>query len=192
MWKAKWETGGLGWGLGRGQGWGMNPAHTRLKPVFGLSTQCFSGYDININRLPSKAGFPDALEEYKILELYSHKVPISWSWVLPGEPILSNHQSPTGSATTSTCHPCSTEVLMPNRRHSASCLAQGKLSGTGRPFLPLKESYRIKLPSMTCFLSPGEPRGALSTPPVLLTDKPFCLKIFSEDLSSGQKGTGIL
>ena len=155
--KAKWETGGGGWGSGRGEGWGMNPAHTGLKSVFGLPTQCFNGYDININRLPSKAGFPDALEQYKILELYSHKVPISWSWVLPREPTLSSQQSPTGSATTSACHLGSIEVLTPNIRHSASCLAQGKLSGPGRPFLPLKESYRIKLQSLTCFLSPGVP-----------------------------------
>lgn len=84
-------------------------------------------------------------------------MPISWSWVLPREPTLSSHQSPTSSATTSACHLGSIEVLTPNIRHSASCLAQGKLSGTGRLFLPLKESYRIKLPSLTCSLSPEVP-----------------------------------
>lgn len=146
----------------RGEEW-IQPTY-RIKISLRLvwPTQCFNGYEhININRLPSKAGFLDALKNRRSQTYIPTKYPSAGvECCLPsGEPTLYGHHSPTSSATTSTWHLCTTELLTPSIRHSAGCLAHGKLSGTGRPCLPPPK--RKLQDQVTIFDLLSEPWGAL-------------------------------
>lgn len=182
----------------RGEEW-IQPTY-RIKISLRLvwPTQCFNGYEhININRLPSKAGFLDALKNRRSQTYIPTKYPSAGvECCLPsGEPTLYGHHSPTSSATTSTWHLCTTELLTPSIRHSAGCLAHGKLSGTGRPCLPPPK--RKLQDQVTIFDLLSEPWGALPPyrgevlllfppPPRLPNAKPFCFQLFSVDPGSGQ------
>lgn len=123
-------------------------------------------------------------KKQKILGVCSHKVPVNYGWVPPApeEPALSG--SPQSQELSHCVNLASTHIWVFNTRHSAGCLAHGKLSGTGRPLLsPPKKSKRMKLPYFV-FRALGCPvslQGRCSTPaPPLLSQSTSSFSLWTQ------------
>lgn len=188
--RQEWKTGGPGWGLREGRmGIESSPHCVRISLCLVWPTPRLNHCEhLNTNRLPSKAAFPGSLEKVDLGLVFSpttNRVELSTARSLRSLPLhvttVPRAQPP--------CQPGIAGFLTPNRRHSAGCLARGKPSGTHRPFSPpLTRRYRMKLPSFTCFLSPGVPRlpiGEMSHS-CPSTAKPLCFQLFSVDPGLGQ------